>query len=424
MQKITALTREQLAVCREELAAAYDKLAARGLALDMSRGKPGPDQLALSAELLDALLSPDDPKTVKGFDVRNYGLPEGIPEARALFGGLLDMPADQVVAGGNSSLNMMFDYVATAYAKGVCGHPAWAGQQVKFLCPVPGYDRHFSLTEFFGIGMIPVKMDENGPDMDEVERLAADPAVKGIWCVPAYSNPTGIVYSDAVVERLAALNAAAPDFRIMWDCAYIVHHLTDTPPALKNLYKAAAAYGKEDQVIMFGSTSKITFAGAGLAALAASPANIADIKKRIAMQTIGPDKVNMLRHVRFFGDADGVRAHMKLHKEILAPKFDLVCQMLEQNLGGKGIASWVCPQGGYFVSVELLPGTAARVVKLVKEAGMVMTGAGATWPYGKDPADSNLRIAPTFPPLDELKAAMELFCVAVELAAVEKLMDG
>ena len=337
---------------------------------------------------------------------------------------MLGMAPENVIVGGNSSLNMMFDYISGAYSKGVCGAAPWGHQgAVKFLCPAPGYDRHFAVTEYFGFELIAVDMTESGPDMEQVEQLVQDPLVKGIWCVPMYSNPDGITYSDETVRRMARLRPAAPDFRIMWDNAYCMHHLYDTPDTLLNVYEEAKAAGNEDIVVLFTSTSKISFPGSGMAAMAASPANIADVKKRMTVQTIGHDKLNMLRHARFFKDIEGIRAHMKLHAAILRPKFQMVLDTLEQQLGDTGIASWHKPNGGYFVSVNLMDGCARETVRLLKEAGVVMTGAGATYPYGKDPHDANIRIAPTYPPLDELKTAMELFCICAELVCAQKLLE-
>ena len=424
MEALQQLSKEALQAHIEELEALYEQGKAKGLKLDMSRGKPGPEQLDLTLEMLDCVNARDGYQTANGIDTRNYGLLDGIPEAKAIFADILDVQPENVIVGGNSSLNMMFDYIATAFAKGVCGHEPWARQgAVKFLCPAPGYDRHFAITEYFGIEMLTVPLLDNGPDMELVEKLVKDPLVKGIWCVPMYSNPDGITYSDETVRRMAALQPAAADFRIMWDNAYAVHHLTDTPDTLLNIYKEAAALGKEDMVIEFASTSKISFPGSGIAAMAASPANVADVKKRMTVQTIGHDKLNMLRHVRFFKNADGVREHMKLHAAILRPKFAAVLEALESNLGGKGIARWHKPAGGYFVSVNLLDGCAKETVRLLKEAGVVMTGAGATYPYGRDPRDANTRIAPTYPSLEELKEAMALFCICAELACAKKLVE-
>lgn len=423
MVELQDLSKEQLSARESELCRQYEGYKARGLKLDMSRGKPGPEQLDLTMELLGSVDTRSGCRAQDGADTRNYGLLEGIPEARKLFGDILGMEPDNVVVGGNSSLNMMYDYIAAAYAHGVCGGEPWCRQgQIKFLCPAPGYDRHFAVTEFFGFELLTVAMTPDGPDMDQVERLAADPLVKGIWCVPMYSNPDGITYSDETVRRLASMRTGAPDFRIMWDNAYCLHHLTDTPDHLLNIYEELKTCGNEDRVVMFCSTSKISFPGAGVAAMAASPSNIADIRRRLSIQTIGYDKINMLRHTRFFQNIDGLREHMELHRAILRPKFDLVLAALEQQLGGKGVARWHRPNGGYFISVNVMDGCAKETIRLLKEAGVVMTSAGATYPYGRDPRDANIRIAPTFPPLGELETAMELFCVCAELACVRKLL--
>lgn len=425
MEALKDQTRAQLTARAEELQRRYAEYKARNLTLDMSRGKPGPEQLDLTLEMLECVNEREGYKTADGVDTRNYGLLDGIPEVKKLFGDILDIPSDQVIVGGNSSLNLMFDYIATAYAKGVCGRRPWAAQGgVKFLCPAPGYDRHFAITEYFGIEMIPVEMTDDGPDMDAVERLVQDPLVKGIWCVPMYSNPDGITYSDATVRRLAAMCPAADDFRIIWDNAYCLHHLTEPGDTLLHIYREAQACGHEDNVMLFTSTSKVSFPGSGVSAMAGSPRNIADVKTRMNVQTIGHDKLNMLRHARYFKDLDGVKAHMKRHAAILRPKFGVVLKALEEQLGGKGIASWRNPKGGYFVSVNLMDGCAKETVRLLKEAGVTMTGAGATYPYGRDPRDSNIRIAPTYPPLEELQVAMELFCICAEMAAVKKLLEG
>lgn len=425
MEALKDQTRAQLTARAEELQRRYAEYKARNLTLDMSRGKPGPEQLDLTLEMLECVNEREGYKTADGVDTRNYGLLDGIPEVKKLFGDILDIPSDQVIVGGNSSLNLMFDYIATAYAKGVCGRRPWAAQGgVKFLCPAPGYDRHFAITEYFGIEMIPVEMTDDGPDMDAVERLVQDPLVKGIWCVPMYSNPDGITYSGATVRRLAAMCPAADDFRIIWDNAYCLHHLTEPGDTLLHIYREAQACGHEDNVMLFTSTSKVSFPGSGVSAMAGSPRNIADVKTRMNVQTIGHDKLNMLRHARYFKDLDGVKAHMKRHAAILRPKFGVVLKALEEQLGGKGIASWRNPKGGYFVSVNLMDGCAKETVRLLKEAGVTMTGAGATYPYGRDPRDSNIRIAPTYPPLEELQVAMELFCICAEMAAVKKLLEG
>ena len=423
MSSIKNLTKEELAQREISLRRQYNNFKAQGLQLDMSRGKPGVQQLDLTLDMLTCVSAEEGYTAASGMDVRNYGLLDGLPEIKALFADILGVTPDQVIVGGNSSLNMMFDYIATCYSKGVCGNTPWCQQgEVKFLCPVPGYDRHFAVTEFFGIRMIPVRMTPYGPDMDAIEKLVKDPAVKGMWCVPMYSNPDGITYSDATVRRLAALKPAAPDFRIIWDNAYCLHHLEDEGDTLLNIYPELVKNGNEDMVVMFTSTSKISFPGSGVAALAASPANVADVKKRMTVQTIGHDKLNMLRHIRFFKNLDGIKRHMKLHAAVLHPRFRVVLDTLETQLGTKDVAYWHQPRGGYFVSVNLMDGCAKRTVQLLKEAGVVMTPAGATYPYGDDPHDSNIRIAPSFPAVEDLAVAMELFCLCAELACVEKLL--
>ncbi|MBR3290318.1 MAG: aminotransferase class I/II-fold pyridoxal phosphate-dependent enzyme, partial [Clostridia bacterium] len=417
MIPVSSMTTEQLRERRQQLRSEYEAFCARGLHLDLSRGKPGPDLLDLTLDMLDCVNARDGYTADSGVDTRNYGVPDGIPEAKQLFADILDVAPDNILVGGNSSLNLMYDYIATAYAKGVCGHEPWSRQgAVKFLCPVPGYDRHFAITEFFGIEMICIPMTADGPDMDAVENAVRDPLVKGIWCVPMYSNPTGITYSDETVRRLAALTPAAEDFRIMWDNAYCLHHLyDDRQDRLLNLYREARTCGHEDAVIEFTSTSKISFPGSGIAAVAASPNNIADIKKRLRVETIGYDKINMLRHVRYFGGIDGVREQMRLRAQVLRPKFDLVLRTLEEKLGGRGIATWTDVVGGYFVSVDLHPGCAKKTAELMRGAGIILTGAGATFPYGVDPQDANLRLAPSYPPIEELGVSMELFCLCAEL---------
>ncbi|MBR3290162.1 MAG: aminotransferase [Clostridia bacterium] len=425
MIPVSSMTIEQLRERRQQLRLEYNAFCARGLKLDLSRGKPSPDLLDLTLGMLDCVSEKTGCLTEGGLDTRNYGVPDGIPEAKRLFADILGTDPDNVLIGGNSSLNLMYDYISTAYAKGVCGHEPWSRQgAVKFLCPVPGYDRHFAITEFFGIEMISVPMTEGGPDMDVVEAAVRDPLVKGIWCVPMYQNPTGITFSDETVRRFAAMTPAAPDFRIMWDNAYCLHHLyDDKQDRLLNLYREAKACGHEDAVIEFTSTSKISFPGAGIAAIAASPNNIADIKKRLRVETIGYDKINMLRHVRYFGGIDGVREQMRRRAQVLRPKFDLVQNMLEERLGGRGIATWTKAVGGYFVSVNLQPGCAKKTAQLMKDAGIILTGAGATFPYGIDPQDANLRLAPSYPPIEELQVSMELFCLCAELVAVQQRLD-
>lgn len=403
--------------------AEYDAFRERGLKLNMERGKPCAKQLDLALGVLEALHARSEFANSSGDDSRNYGIWNGLPEMRAIFSDMIGVPKDNIILGNNSSLQMMFDCICQGYTHGYSGCEPWCKQEgVAFLCPSPGYDRHFAITEYFGIKMIPIPMLETGPDMDLIESIAcADPRVKGIWCVPKYSNPAGITYSDDTVRRFANLRPAAKDFRIIWDDAYCVHDLTEEPDTLLDLYSECKKAGTLDYVLFFGSTSKISFPGAGVAALGASDANIADLKKRITIQTIGPDKLNQLRHILFLHDIRGVRELMKGHREILSPKFRIVVNTLEKELGGLGIAKWTDPKGGYFVSLDVMNGCAKRVVSLCREAGLTLTPAGATYPYGDDPMDSNIRIAPTFPPEDELQEAMNLLCVCVKLAAAEKL---
>lgn len=420
------MNREQLLEEKESLQKEYDGYKAMGLKLDMSRGKPGKEQLDISERMLDIVNSGTECKTRDGLDCRNYGLLDGIPSCKELFAKLLGVEPENVMVGGNSSLNMMFDTIACMMTTPIVegSKPWYEVKDRKFLCPVPGYDRHFSVTEYFGFQMINIPMLPTGPDMDMVEKLVAeDDSIKGIWCVPKYSNPQGITYSDETVRRFANLKPKAKDFRIMWDNAYCIHDVTDTPDSLLNIYEECKKNGTEDSVILFCSTSKITFPGSGVAAMASSPANMKVFKTRYSWQTIGYDKINMLRHMLFFKDLDGVKKHMQKHKAILKPRFDTVINKLETKLSGAGFASWTNPNGGYFVSVDVLDGTAKKVVALCKEAGVVLTGAGATYPYGKDPKDSNIRIAPTFPPVSELETAMDIFCVCAKLAAVEKLLE-
>lgn len=420
-----SLDKAQLLQRQRHLQDAYGSFKAKGLKLDMSRGKPGADQTDLSGAMFDVVNANTDFRCQNGMDCRNYGLLEGIPEIREMFAQLLGVEAENVFVGGNSSLNMMFDTISCMMIQGIGGCEPWSRQgKIKFLCPVPGYDRHFGITEFFGIEMISVPMTNLGPDMNLVEELvASDEKIKGIWCVPKYSNPQGITYSDETVRRFAALKPAAKDFRIIWDNAYAVHDLTDTPDSLLNIMEECKKTGNEDLPILFCSTSKITFPGSGVAAMAASPGNMAAFRKKYQYQTIGYDKLNQLRHVRFLGDYQGLLEHMKLHRAILEPKFQAVLSILDEELLGRGVASWTKPNGGYFIGVNVLSGCASRVVSLCKEAGVALTSAGATYPYGKDPNDSNIRLAPTFPPVFELETAMELFCICVKLAAVEKLLE-
>ena len=418
---ILTADRGELETLHQQLLARYEACKAKNLKLDMSRGKPSKAQLDLSEPLLTVLNANDqmmDGKT----DVRNYGVLEGISSCRQLFAEILEVPAEMVIAGGSSSLTMMYDTMMRLWVFGAPGYEPWCKQgTIKWLCPAPGYDRHFAITQQLGIEMIPVPMLAEGPDMDLVEKLVAeDASIKGIWCVPKYSNPEGKTYSAETVRRFASMKTAAPDFRIIWDNAYIVHHLSADQDTLVNIFEEAKKYGTEDRVLEFCSTSKITLAGAGVAAMAASEANIAWTKKIMTVQAISPDKVNQLRHVRFFQNRQGVEEHMKKHAALLKPKFDMVLSMLEENLGGTGAGSWHTPKGGYFISFDAMPGCAKRIHALCKEAGVVMTGAGATFPYGKDPQDSNLRIAPSLPPVEELQAAAEVFCTCALLAAVEK----
>ena len=427
MKKYSEMTREELLLEKEAVLKRYSEKKALGLKLDISRGKPCPEQLALSLPMLDLVNSETENfKCENGFDIRNYGVIEGIPECRRLFGEILDAPAENVIVTGNSSLNLFYDLIAHAMCHGIPGgNSPWCEcKERKLLCPAPGYDRHFAVGELFGFELITVPMNSDGPDMDLVEELIKDENVKGIVCVPKYSNPQGISYSPEVVERFAKLSPAAPDFRIFWDNAYVVHHLDfdGENDEIPSLLKLAKENGNEDMVYMLGSTSKVTFPTAGLAAVASSERNTADFKRTLSFQNIGPDKINQMRHVLFFKNLEGVLNHMKKQAEIIRPKFGTVLSVLKAELSGTGIAEWNSPKGGYFVSAELLEGTAKRTVALCKEAGLVLTGAGAVYPYGKDPADSILRIAPTFAPVSELPDAMEIFCLSAKLAAVEKLL--
>ncbi|HIR77346.1 MAG TPA: aminotransferase [Candidatus Choladousia intestinipullorum] len=425
MKPYKEMTREELLQEKASLEARFNEVKAKGLKLDMSRGKPSKEQLELSNGMMDVLNSSSDMLCEAGVDCRNYGIMDGIPEARRLLADMSEVPEKNILIYGNSSLNVMFDTVSRAMTMGVCGHTPWGKlDKVKFLCPVPGYDRHFGITEFFGIEMINVPLLETGPDMDMVEKLVAeDDAIKGIWCVPKYSNPTGISYSDETVRRFAHLKPAAPDFRIFWDNAYSIHHLyEDDQDVILELLTECEKAGTEDMVYKFISTSKVTFPGSGIAAMAASEANLADARRAMFYQTIGHDKLNQLRHVRFFKDMDGMRAHMKKHADILRPKFEAVLDVFEKELGGLEIGSWVKPKGGYFISFDALEGCAKKIVAMAKEAGVTLTGAGATFPYGKDPKDSNIRIAPSFPEPEELSLAAEIFVLSVKLVSLEKLL--
>ncbi|WP_270395685.1 aminotransferase [Mediterraneibacter massiliensis] len=426
MTAYKALSREELKQVKEELEQQFAEVRARGLKMDMSRGKPSAEQLELSVGMLDTVNSKSSLLCENGMDARNYGILDGIPEAKKLFADIMETEPENVIVFGNSSLNIMYDTVARSMLHGVMGCTPWCKlDKVKFLCPVPGYDRHFGITEHFGIEMINIPMREDGPDMDMVENLVnTDASVKGIWCVPKYSNPQGITYSDETVRRFAHLQPAAEDFRIYWDNAYCVHHLyEDKQDQILEILEECKKAGRPDMVYKFSSTSKISFPGAGIAALAASEANLKDVKNTMKMQTIGHDKINQLRHVRFFKDLDGIHAHMKKHAEIIRPKFEAVLSALERELGDLEIGRWIAPRGGYFISFEAMDGCAKAIVAKAKEAGLVMTEAGATYPYGKDPHDSNIRIAPTYPTLEELKEAAEIFVLSVKLVSAEKLLE-
>ena len=402
-----------------------DEYKRMNLKLDMSRGKPSAEQLELSQGMLGVINSPEDCFTEGGFDCRNYGVLDGIPEAKQIFSEILDVPSKNIIVAGNSSLNIMYDEIARLMLYGAAGvEEPWAKQErIKFLCPVPGYDRHFGICESLGIEMINVDMTPNGPDMNQVEELVRVPSVKGIWCVPKYSNPEGITYSDETVQRFAALKPAAPDFRIFWDNAYIIHTFSDSDTRLLNIFDEAKKYGNEDIVLIFMSTSKISFPGSGVAVMAASDANIAHTKSKMAIQTIGYDKLNMMRHVKFFGSVDGLMDHMKKHAEIIKPKFDAVLSTFENMLAPYGVANWTKPIGGYFLSLNVRQGCAKRVYELAKEAGVTLTEAGATFPYKHDPRDCNLRIAPTYPTVEEMETASAILCLCVRAAALEKMIE-
>ncbi|WP_437808747.1 aminotransferase class I/II-fold pyridoxal phosphate-dependent enzyme [Sorangium sp. So ce1078] len=423
MTELRSLSPDALASLTRELEARYDAFEARGLKLDMTRGKPSSEQLDLANGML-ALPAASDLVASDGSDTRNYGGLDGLPEMKAIFAEMLEVPSAQVIVGGTSSLTMMHDAVVRALLHGVPdGNGAWSKQpKVKFLCPSPGYDRHFAICEHHGIEMITVDLNDAGPDMDQVERLVSEDAtVKGMWCVPKYSNPTGTTYAPEVVRRLASMKTAAADFRLFWDNAYAVHDLYTEGDRLADIVSACQSAGNPNRPIVFASTSKISFAGSGVAAMASSPANVADAKKHLGIQTIGPDKVNQLRHVRFFKDYKGLLSHMQRHAELLRPKFEAVTSIFERELGGKGIASWTSPRGGYFISLDTLDGCAKEVVRLANKAGVKLTGAGATYPYGRDPRDRNIRIAPSLPPLDQIRVAMDVVAVCVQLASVRKL---
>lgn len=424
MKSYRKMSKAELEALRAELAKDYEEAKKKGLKLDMSRGKPSAKQLDMTMPIMNTLDAESVLKTEDGFDCRNYGLLDGIPEAKKLMGDIIGVPAKNVIVFGNASLPIMYDTVSRSMTHGVCGSTPWCKlESVKFLCPVPGYDRHFAITEHFGIEMIPIPMTLEGPDMEYVEKYVnEDEAVKGIWCVPKYSNPQGITYSDETVKRFANLKPKAEDFRIFWDNAYAIHDLYDEADTLLDLFGECVKAGNPDMVYEFVSTSKVSFAGAGIAAVAASEKNLDFMRKSMTIQTIGYDKVNQLRHVRYFKNMDGLKMQMKKQADILRPKFEAVIQTFEKELSGLEIAEWIAPRGGYFISFDSMEGCAKNIVAKCKEAGVVLTQAGATFPYGKDPKDSNIRIAPSFPTPQEMEQATELFVLCVKLASVEKLL--
>lgn len=429
MKSYKSMTKTELENLLCELEKQFEDAKAKGLKLDMSRGKPTPKQLDLSMDMMNVIDEQSVLKTEAGVDCRNYGVLEGIPEARKLMGDMMGASPENVLVCGNASLTIMYDTVSRSMTHGVCGSTPWCKlDKVTFLCPAPGYDRHFKITEHFGIDMIVIPMSPEGPDMDLVEKYVnEDPTVKGIWCVPKYSNPQGYSYSDETVKRFAALKPAAEDFRIFWDNAYCIHHLyeeKDRQDEILNILEECKAQGNEDMVYEFASTSKVTFAGGGISAVTSSPKNIDFMKKSMTVQTIGYDKVNQLRHVKYFKNMDGMNAHMMKHAAMMRPKFEAVLQVLDKELNGLEIGSWTKPNGGYFISFEACEGCAKAIVAKCKEAGVVLTGAGATYPYGKDPKDSNIRIAPSFPTAEEMAAATDLFVLCVKLVTVQKLLEA
>lgn len=421
------MSKEELLTLKSELDKQYSEAKAKGLSLDMSRGKPSATQLNVSMGLLDVINSESDLKSSDGTDCRNYGVLDGIPEAKKLMADMMGTSPENVIIYGNASLNIMYDQVSRAYTHGILGNTPWCKlDRVKFLCPVPGYDRHFAITERFGIEMINIPMSESGPDMDMVEQYVNnDESVKGIWCVPKYSNPQGFTYSDETVKRFAALKPAAKDFRIFWDNAYVIHHLyEDKQDEILDIISECEKAGNPDMVFEFASTSKVSFPGSGIAALASSKANVEDIKKQLTIQTIGHDKINQLRHVKYFKDINGLKAHMMKHAQQMRPKFEAVLEVLDKELSGLGIGSWYAPRGGYFISFDAMEGCAKNIVAKCKEAGVKLTNAGATFPYGKDPKDSNIRIAPSFPTPEEMEQAADLFVLCVKLVSVEKILEN
>lgn len=426
MKAYQHMKKEELLVLKKELEAKLENIKSQGMQLDMSRGKPGEDQLALSMKMLDVVNSSSDMNNEAGIDTRNYGQVDGLPEAKRLLAQMADTSPEKAIVFGNASLNVMFDTISRSMTHGVMGNTPWSklDNPVKFLCPVPGYDRHFSITEYFGIEMIPVEMTKDGPDMDTVEKLVReDEAVKGIWCVPKYSNPTGISYSDEVVRRFANLKPKAEDFRIYWDNAYCIHHIyEDIQDEILNILEECEKAGNPNMVYIFASTSKVSFPGSGVSAIATSRENMEFIKKFMEVQIIGHDKINQLRHARFFKNIDGLNAHMKKHADLLRPKFEAVLNTLDAELTGTGIGSWIKPRGGYFISFNAMPGCAKEIVAKCKSLGVVLTGAGATYPYGIDPEDSNIRIAPSFPTPEEMADATKIFVLCVKLVSVDKLL--
>lgn len=429
MKAYQSMSKEELEQLHEELVKAYEDAKGKGLKLDMSRGKPSKEQLNLGMDILDILNSESDCVSENGMDCRNYGVLDGIPEAKRLMAEMMGTEPEKVVVCGNASLTIMYDTVSRSMTHGVCGSTPWCKlDKVKFLCPVPGYDRHFAITEHFGIEMINIPMTEDGPDMDLVEKyVSEDESVKGIWCVPKYSNPQGICYSDETVKRMAALKPAAEDFRIFWDNAYVIHHLyeeKDKQVEILDIISECEKAGNPDMVYEFASTSKVSFPGAGISAIASSKNNLDAMKRSMTIQTIGYDKLNQLRHVRYFKNIDGLKAHMMKHAASMRPKFKAVVDTLEKELGGLEIGAWTKPLGGYFISFDALPGCAKEIVVKCKEAGVVMTGAGATYPYKKDPEDKNIRIAPSLPTPEEMAAASEVFVLCVKLVSVEKLLEA
>ena len=420
------MTKEELNAELAELRAKLAEWEAQNLTLDLTRGKPSQEQLDLSSKMLGVISDRGDCFSESGLDCRNYGILDGLPETKRLFGDLLGLPADMILVLGNSSLNVMYDTIVRCMLFGVAGgREPWVRQgRTRFLCPVPGYDRHFTICRTLGIEMIPVRMNEDGPDMDMVYNLAcSDPSIKGIWCVPKFSNPGGCTYSDEVVEQLAALKPAAPDFRIFWDNAYAVHELYDEEVPLANIFEKAKEHGTEDNIFYFASTSKISFPGSGIAIMAASEKNLEHIRPILATQTIGYDKINQMRHVKYFKSAEGIKAHMKEHAAIIRPKFEAMEHLFDKYLDGLDVATWNCPRGGYFINFNTMPGCAKRVYQLCRGVGVTLTPAGSSFPYGRDPEDTNLRIAPTFPEMQDLRLATKILCTCTRIAAAEKLLS-